>query len=301
MPNSRIRLNRGFTLIELLVVIAIIAILAAILFPVFAQAREKARQTSCLSNMKQMGAAMMMYAQDADETLFMYRIGSDVTPVPNPANTVSGPSDGVGVKSENITFWNQILNPYVKNDGIWKCPSNPYAWVNNDKEKVGETEDDFLGYGGQDSYCANNYAFPTNPPAGGGAAVEQGRPMSDLVSPAGLYVIVEGRYYGALPAQPFTRLNVTTASRPTYWWNIGNSYNNRKPTAVSGNAEAAKLGKSRHSNFINCMFADGHAKAVSYTKVANVDDSGAPITDTTKSFENLRAWDPYDNPTDTTR
>ncbi|MEN6304741.1 MAG: prepilin-type N-terminal cleavage/methylation domain-containing protein, partial [Armatimonadia bacterium] len=61
--------RRGFTLIELLVVIAIIAILAAILFPVFAKAREKARQSSCLSNMKQMGLACLQYAQDYDEVL----------------------------------------------------------------------------------------------------------------------------------------------------------------------------------------------------------------------------------------
>ena len=64
-PLSR----RAFTLIELLVVIAIIAVLAAILFPVFAQAREKARQTACLSNMRQMTLGVMMYAQDYDETL----------------------------------------------------------------------------------------------------------------------------------------------------------------------------------------------------------------------------------------
>ena len=64
-----VRTTRAFTLIELLVVIAIIAILAAILFPVFAQARAKARQAACLSNMKQIGNALMMYTQDYDETL----------------------------------------------------------------------------------------------------------------------------------------------------------------------------------------------------------------------------------------
>ena len=68
-------MRRGFTLIELLVVIAIIAILAAILFPVFAKAREKARQSSCLSNVKQLGLAMMQYAQDYDERLPMYADG----------------------------------------------------------------------------------------------------------------------------------------------------------------------------------------------------------------------------------
>ncbi len=68
-PRSLPRSRAGFTLIELLVVIAIIAVLAAILFPVFAQAREKARQTACLSNLKQMGTAVMMYSLDYDETL----------------------------------------------------------------------------------------------------------------------------------------------------------------------------------------------------------------------------------------
>src|SRR5213082_1669007 len=69
MLRSKLRrVRRGFTLIELLVVIAIIAILAAILFPVFAQAREKARQTSCLSNIKQLGLSAMMYVEDYDET-----------------------------------------------------------------------------------------------------------------------------------------------------------------------------------------------------------------------------------------
>jgi prepilin-type N-terminal cleavage/methylation domain-containing protein/prepilin-type processing-associated H-X9-DG protein len=100
--------NKGFTLIELLVVIAIIAILAAILFPVFAQAREKARQISCLSNVKQIGLGLQMYTQDYDETM--------------PAAFASvAPINGGGIAT--IPYDAQIL-PYIKNDQIFKCPSD---------------------------------------------------------------------------------------------------------------------------------------------------------------------------------
>ena len=94
-------MKRGFTLIELLVVIAIIAILAAILFPVFARAREKARQSSCLSNTKQLGLAWMQYVQDYDE----------VVPY-----TYMGASGGL------VTWW-RYLEPYVKNMQVYSCPS----------------------------------------------------------------------------------------------------------------------------------------------------------------------------------
>lgn len=94
--------NKGFTLIELLVVIAIIAILASILFPVFAKAREKARQASCISNMKQLGLALMQYTQDFDETMPARQYIDD-----------KGPS------------WRNVVYPYVKATGVYKCPSNP--------------------------------------------------------------------------------------------------------------------------------------------------------------------------------
>src|SRR5688572_706849 len=104
---SRFRV-RAFTLIELLVVIAIIAILAAILFPVFAQAREKARQVACLSNSRQLATANGMYLQDYDETIL---------PSTNYAAPVTDP----------FRIWPPMIQPYVKNQGIFLCPSAPGA------------------------------------------------------------------------------------------------------------------------------------------------------------------------------
>jgi prepilin-type N-terminal cleavage/methylation domain-containing protein len=99
-------MRRGFTLIELLVVIAIIAILAAILFPVFAKAREKARQASCLSNVKQIQLAILQYAQDYDETL--------------PYASAWG---------NPVQNWYIYLDPYMKNSQVLKCPSYASATI----------------------------------------------------------------------------------------------------------------------------------------------------------------------------
>jgi prepilin-type N-terminal cleavage/methylation domain-containing protein/prepilin-type processing-associated H-X9-DG protein len=107
MMRQRIRDRlRAFTLIELLVVIAIIAILAAILFPVFAQARDKARQAACLSNEKQIGTAVTLYAQDYDERL------------PNCNSWGYAWTTGVAER-----YIQQLTAPYVKNEAIWFCPS----------------------------------------------------------------------------------------------------------------------------------------------------------------------------------
>jgi len=102
--HTRMGRNTGFTLIELLVVIAIIAILAAILFPVFARARENARKATCQSNLRQIANGIAMYAQDFDERL--------------PSNYQYNPPP-----STNLTWWDDMIQPYVRNYDILLCPS----------------------------------------------------------------------------------------------------------------------------------------------------------------------------------
>jgi prepilin-type N-terminal cleavage/methylation domain-containing protein/prepilin-type processing-associated H-X9-DG protein len=132
----------GFTLIELLVVIAIIAILAAILFPVFARAREKARQTSCLSNVKQLVLGVTMYAQDYDETLVSQ--GYDV--------------DASGGLNAGDYTWRSAILPYVKNGQIFQCPSKRMTTTFNGGMDYGFNG----GYGVNAVHWASG--VPTPPP-----------------------------------------------------------------------------------------------------------------------------------------
>jgi len=159
--NSTPVTRRGFTLIELLVVIAIIAILAAILFPVFAQARAQARKTSCLSNVKQLSLASLMYTQDYDETI----------PLEYERVVTTDPSTfqyyGPGVAS--CASWQNLVQPYMKNWGICICPDNDF----NHADPVNYI-DPFLNYGmparaataGAPNWTDDYY---TNAPAAGSA------------------------------------------------------------------------------------------------------------------------------------
>lgn len=113
-------MRKGFTLIELLVVIAIIAILAAILFPVFAKAREKARQTSCLNNLKQIGTAFIQYAQDYDERYPIYWRPQLQTDPASPGFIFNSSNGTLGGK---YTCWMDFIYPYIKNSQVFVCPS----------------------------------------------------------------------------------------------------------------------------------------------------------------------------------
>lgn len=129
MQPTRIKQHKpGFTLIELLVVIAIIAILAAILFPAFSRARENARRTSCLNNLKQVGIATMLYTQDYDERL---------------------PASGT-VAAREVRLWDRLVN-YTKNKQIFVCPSTLYvrstSWVKGINVNTGAAVDWDTSYG----------------------------------------------------------------------------------------------------------------------------------------------------------
>jgi len=166
----------AFTLIELLVVIAIIAILAAILFPVFAQAREKARQISCLSNEKQIGLGLLQYNQDYDENM------------PLPGFTHSGApggSCGAGPWTDCYSWRTSIL-PYVKSTGVFKCPDfqispqvntsdyNGSQWQNSTDNKVNHIP---LSYAGSLTWA--NFSY-------------QG--IAQVTRPASIIMVVESRF-----------------------------------------------------------------------------------------------------------
>ena len=159
--------KKAFTLIELLVVIAIIAILAAILFPVFAQAKLAAKKAAGLSQVKQIGTGVQMYLADSDDVLPGYRFSSTTTAI-NPTylkfQAAGDPRAATmasqGSNTIKSAFFNQVLDPYVKNDDIWKAPTNSNAWVNfQDK---GTWDNGYHSYGGQNSYGLNNYVFSAN-------------------------------------------------------------------------------------------------------------------------------------------
>jgi prepilin-type N-terminal cleavage/methylation domain-containing protein/prepilin-type processing-associated H-X9-DG protein len=235
MDVMRMR-KKGFTLIELLVVVAIIAIIAAILFPVFAKAREKARQTVCLSNMRQIGTAMMMYCQDYD----------DCFPLVMRDDTV------------NYSDWCNDLYPYIKSLEIFHCPSSSLPWshpaavgawfwysypsyslnvymarfiLNSQGPYIYRPESFHCR---QDSVpCPSSFILVLE---GGGSEVKD----------PGMMVTAEGIYYG----QGVGELGVDCSKVPEPW----------RQDAL----------KSRHNGGYNVTYGDGHAAWINIHKMAEL-------------------------------
>ncbi|MDX1934320.1 MAG: prepilin-type N-terminal cleavage/methylation domain-containing protein [Capsulimonadales bacterium] len=242
--------RQGFTLIELLVVIAIIAILAAILFPVFAQAREKARQTSCLSNTKQQGLAVMMYAQDYDEVLPQTGWQGPCT---NPAN-VAQPGD---IYFSGIFAYPIASAPYIKNWQIWQCPS--------DADKGGWNK---LG-----SFCYEEQLRLVNMPGyyAGMKDVPNAMRNSFPLSYAGNYIlnkVYTGRgtafdmYNFAGIARPSNVFFSADVGSSTFGAANGNTFAGWYIVPGYGNSATDsrwRQGK-RHNEGRNWVFCDGHAK-----------------------------------------
>ncbi len=150
----------AFTLIELLVVIAIIAILAAILFPVFAQAREKARQITCVSNVKEIGLALLMYAQDYDERIMSF-----------PDNNAGG--GGPDSNPADFQCWYDYIQPYMKSLQILRCPSYSGPFPEPD------------GWGVSGRYMHSTYALNTH------ISWDMGGMLAGLTVPASTMLVSE--------------------------------------------------------------------------------------------------------------
>lgn len=261
--------DTAFTLIELLVVIAIIAILAAILFPVFATAREKARQATCQSNLKQMGLAFMQYTQDYDETLpFAY--GADF--------------DG------QDRSWDQEIQTYlaqktgstkVPTANTFTCPSDSYSrGVNIARTYVmagGVLLASWSGASGM-----NVASPPTSDPGLGGANdFSAGRQVSKLQDPAGTILLAEWPSInnissGSISSASNNGTSTSTIDRPVTGGVYGQDCMHISgTTCVSGGLAAAPL----HSGGYDYLMADGHVKWLrpEQTVGTGVNGSGAGV------------------------
>lgn len=231
--------RRGFTLIELLVVIAIIAILAAILFPVFAKAREAARATACRSNLRQIGTAMAMYSQDYDEMLtpcFMYY---------DSGSTI-------------LAWYPDLLNPYVKNAGIWICPSQAPGFATTWKR-------DWAPVGTGPGFRTLRYSYGGND---GGVGM-----------PGGGYGFT-GTSMAAIqrPADKLALLDAGTIELWDYGTDsCGGAAHDHTPTGAPCNLSTANQRGAvafRHSEAFNVLFLDGHVKTRKNTAHSEWDARG---------------------------
>jgi prepilin-type N-terminal cleavage/methylation domain-containing protein/prepilin-type processing-associated H-X9-DG protein len=243
--------RRGFTLIELLVVIAIIAILAAILFPVFARARAAARKTSCLSNVKQVSLAVLQYVQDYDEKF---------------------PGWSWGRRYEHFSneFWDAAVLPYVKNLGVFQCPEDglewpiPEDWVS--KGPDAGRNNPFAGWPDRAWWEKPNN--PNYQSYGINESLANGRKMAAIKTPAN-YMLITDSSIQLANSWEGTALDVII-SRSAFAnqgccliWENGRTagwFLQNYPANTLDNA-------TRHNGGENISFVDGHAKFFPWSKM----------------------------------
>jgi len=238
--------RRGFTLIELLVVIAIIAILAAILFPVFQKVRENARRTACLNNMKQLALAFTQYNQDFDEYF------------PGSSNYGSG--------------WGERIFPYVKSIGVFQCPDDPGGTV-----PYNGTTYYPVSYVGSDYVLYENFNT--------GSAISSPCKLSEMVSPTNTVLIYEGDSQAGAPKtrnnyfNPYANIStlsgyVSTASNPdhtqSYWTFINTARHS------PGTVHPVPSSPTFTNGSDNYIMADGHVKYLPWEKVSEIDLPAGP-------------------------
>ncbi len=245
MRNNQHR--RGFTLIELLVVIAIIAILAAILFPVFATARERARQISCASNLKQIGLATMMYMQDYDDVYPLYNI-----------NWTIYWSGGYTYSSSGSVGWDKqigLIYPYLKNGDIERCPD----WTG--EARFGDTGYGYnWGYLGSDCYITYdcfNAPYPIINPA----------PDASINSPADNIMYSDSGYYNAPWYGGDGQMVETVAiDPPSQWYGTPTMDFRHIDSSMTVNSSAQTVVEH---GLANVVFSDGHVKPLKQTMVTD--------------------------------
>lgn len=235
-------MRKAFTLIELLVVIAIIAILAAILFPVFAQAKEAAKKTACLSNVKQQATATIIYVGDYDGTYPQSVYSTDAP------NGYLIPASGTHV----FSVYDAIL-PYTKNQDLFTCPDNPkaipWALILAGAGLVPSGTLQYASYAPNFSIFADPAVGIGVPPALGGPLIVPVTTEGGIPSPSGTTLFYDATY---LKKGTINKDDPSTCSGPTtapcyhtVWTDFG-----------TGNF----AGTARHAGGLNVNFADSHAK-----------------------------------------